>query len=62
MRIREIEAKIKHKQKELNDEESFEQSCRLNEEISELASIINNLWNWFREASSIKRMEKHRNI
>ncbi len=57
-RIREIEAKIKRKQEELNDEESFEQSCRLNEEISELASMINDLWNWFREAPSIKRKAK----
>lgn len=57
-RICEIEAKIKRKQEELNDEESFEQSCRLNEEISELASVINDLWNWFRETPSIKRKAK----
>ncbi|MEK3645974.1 MAG: hypothetical protein C6W58_02120 [Bacillaceae bacterium] len=47
-RIKHLEAIINKKQEQLNDEEDFELSCRLNEEISEIASIINDLWLWYR--------------
>ncbi|OQP01541.1 hypothetical protein B1689_04345, partial [Geobacillus sp. 44C] len=33
---------------QLSDENDFERSCRLNSEIAELASIINDLWIWYR--------------
>ncbi|MFS0636651.1 ABC transporter C-terminal domain-containing protein [Mesobacillus foraminis] len=47
-RIAELEHKINSKQAELNDESNFDRSCRLNSEIAELASIINDLWLWYR--------------
>ncbi|KMY55053.1 hypothetical protein AC623_14830 [Bacillus sp. FJAT-27231] len=53
-RIRELEKKINAKQANLEQEESFILSCRLNEEISDLASIINDLWLWFRTTPSLK--------
>lgn len=40
-RIAELEVDINRKQSELSDEGNFERSCRLNSEISELASVIN---------------------
>lgn len=47
-RIRELEKIIREKQTLLNHEEDFEKSCQLNAEIAELASIINDLWIWYR--------------
>ncbi|WP_246941215.1 hypothetical protein [Bacillus pinisoli] len=47
-RISEIETIINKKQAELNDENDFPRSCLLNSEISELASVINDLWLWYR--------------
>ncbi len=47
-RIAELEETINHKQAQLNDEANFIKSCELNNEISELASIINDLWLWYR--------------
>ncbi|WP_317987024.1 hypothetical protein [Sutcliffiella rhizosphaerae] len=47
-RIKELESSINIKQAQLNDESNFDRSCQLNTEISELASIINDLWLWYR--------------
>ncbi len=47
-RVKELEGKINDKLSELNEEEDFEKSCTLNDEISELASCINDLWIYFR--------------
>jgi hypothetical protein len=47
-RISELENEINHKQAQLSDEGDFPHSCRLNSEIAELASIINDLWLWYR--------------
>ena len=47
-RIADLEKNINMKQALLSDESNFEKSCILNREISELASIINDLWLWFR--------------
>lgn len=47
-RIAELEKTITQKQEQLNDEGDFEKSCTLNYQIAELASIINDLWLWFR--------------
>jgi hypothetical protein len=47
-RIEELEAEINSKQAELNDESDFKRSCTLNSEIAELASVINDLWLWYR--------------
>jgi gas vesicle protein len=47
-RIKELEKNINSKQEQLNNEGNFERSCILNSEIAELASIINDLWLWYR--------------
>lgn len=47
-RIKEIEKTIEHKQEMLGQEDDFEASCKINADICELASIINDLWIWFR--------------
>ncbi|WP_027410164.1 hypothetical protein [Anoxybacteroides tepidamans] len=47
-RIAELEQIINQKQAELSDESDFARSCQLNSEIAELASIINDLWIWYR--------------
>ena len=52
-RIAEIEAMINKKQDELGNEQDFPRSCKLNTEISELASIINDLWIWYRMNQNI---------
>ncbi|WP_455662714.1 hypothetical protein [Pradoshia sp.] len=46
--VKELEMQINEKWAVLNAEEDFEKSCLLNDEISELASCINDLWIWFR--------------
>ena len=46
-RIVELEQEINHKQAQLSNE-SNSPSCQLNTEIAELASIINDLWLWYR--------------
>ncbi|RAK21240.1 hypothetical protein B0I26_103195 [Anoxybacillus vitaminiphilus] len=47
-RIVELERLINQKQAELGEENDFVRSCALNSEIAELASIINDLWIWYR--------------
>ncbi|QPA30367.1 hypothetical protein [Thermaerobacillus caldiproteolyticus] len=47
-RIVELELIINQKQEELGEENNFARSCALNSEIAELASIINDLWIWYR--------------
>ncbi|MCA1056909.1 hypothetical protein LCM10_18240 [Rossellomorea aquimaris] len=47
-RIAEIETEIEELQDALGREEDFEESFRLNHEISERASEINDLWLWYR--------------
>jgi hypothetical protein len=47
-RIKALETSINRKQDELSDENDFTRSCELNFEIAELASIINDLWLWYR--------------
>lgn len=53
-RIAELEQTINHKQAELSDEINFSRSCALNSEIAELASIINDLWLWYRKNQEIE--------
>ncbi|MDF1508742.1 hypothetical protein PZE06_11120 [Robertmurraya sp. DFI.2.37] len=52
-RIAELEKIINQKQAALSDEGNFERSCQLNSEIAELASIINDLWLWYRTHQDI---------
>lgn len=47
-RITDLEKTINQKQVQLSNENNFPQSCQLNNEIAELASIINDLWIWYR--------------
>ncbi|MDT8859394.1 hypothetical protein N0O92_04045 [Alkalihalobacillus sp. MEB130] len=52
-RVKAIERKIDVVHSQLTVEEDFERSCELNLEMAELASIINDLWIWFRTTPSI---------
>lgn len=52
-RITELERLIHHKLNLLNDEDDFEAACTLNYEIAEHASIINDLWIWYRTNQDI---------
>ncbi|EKN65093.1 hypothetical protein BABA_22061 [Neobacillus bataviensis LMG 21833] len=52
-RIAGLEDEINDKQAQLSDESDFPRSCRLNSEIAELASIINDLWLWYRANQSV---------
>ncbi|QGQ47516.1 hypothetical protein [Metabacillus sediminilitoris] len=58
-RIKELEEEINKKQAVLNQEENFTHSCILNEEIANLASIINDLWIWFRMTQDITSAKSH---
>ena len=51
-RIKELEHYINTKQHYLNNED-FEVSCKLNSEIADLASIINDLWLWYRLTQNV---------
>lgn len=52
-RIKQLELLINKKQDQLNREDSFELSCSLNSEIADLASIINDLWLYYRTHQNI---------
>ncbi|MGZ9582963.1 hypothetical protein [Paenibacillus marinisediminis] len=58
-RIKAIEQIIIHKQNELFHEENFEQSCKLNSDIAEYASIINDLHIWYRTQQDIDAKFHH---
>jgi hypothetical protein len=58
-RIKELEEEINKKQAALNQEENFNHSCILNEEIANLASIINDLWIWFRMTQDVTSAKIH---
>ncbi|MFL6558689.1 MAG: hypothetical protein ACJ8MO_21545 [Bacillus sp. (in: firmicutes)] len=47
-RISDLENQINQKQVLLSNESNFPRSCQLNTEIADLASIINDLWLWYR--------------
>ena len=52
-RIAELEHTINQKQAQLSDESDFPRSCELNSEIADLASIINDLWIWYRANQTV---------
>lgn len=58
-RIAELEAEINRKQAQLDDESDFPRSCQLNSDIAELASIINDLWLWYRTNQTISTKIHH---
>lgn len=47
-RIHDIEQVINKKQAQLSVESDFPRSCQLNTEIADHASVINELWLWYR--------------
>ncbi|MDQ0196999.1 hypothetical protein [Neobacillus ginsengisoli] len=58
-RIAELEKIINQKQAQLSNESDFPRSCILNSEIAELASIINDLWIWYRANQTISAKAHH---
>ncbi|WP_204416349.1 hypothetical protein [Bacillus tianshenii] len=58
-RIKELENEINVKQEMLNNESNFERSCQLNSEIAELASVINDLWLWYRMNQHVSQDRLH---
>jgi hypothetical protein len=58
-RIADLENEINHKQAQLSDENDFTRSCQLNQEIAELASIINDLWLWYRANQTLSAKAHH---
>ena len=54
-RIIELEKMINKKQEQLDNEANFPRSCELNSDISELASIINDLWIWYRMNQTVEQ-------
>jgi hypothetical protein len=52
-RIKQIEESINYLQNELYQESNFQLSCQINSQIAELASIINDLWIWYRKDEEI---------
>lgn len=58
-RIVDLEQEINHKQAQLSDENDFTRSCQLNSEIAELASIINDLWLWYRANQTMSDKAHH---
>jgi hypothetical protein len=57
-RIADLEQTINMKQAQLENETDFPRSCRLNKEIAELASVINDLWIWYRTNDTTGFTEK----
>lgn len=58
-RIKELEAQLNHKYAQLNKEDDFMRSCQLNSEISEIASIINDLHLWYRIDQNVSAGKPH---
>lgn len=58
-RIADLEAEINVKQNALSNESDFVKSCQLNSEIAELASIINDLWLWYRTNQDLSSSKSH---
>jgi hypothetical protein len=58
-RIMKLEAQIIEKQNKLDKEDDFRTSCRLNSDIADLASIINDLHLWFRTNQDLESKTHH---
>jgi hypothetical protein len=58
-RIADLEKMINQKQAQLSNENNFKTSCALNSEIADLASIINDLWLWYRADQTISDKMHH---
>ncbi|WP_338782317.1 hypothetical protein [Metabacillus sp. FJAT-52054] len=58
-RISELEDLIRAKQRLMDNEEHFETACLYNSEIAGLASVINDLWLWYRAADPLAGKAHH---
>lgn len=58
-RIKALEVIINRKQDELSNENDFAQSCKLNSEIADHASVINDLWLWYRTNQDLSEEKVH---
>lgn len=58
-RIADLEDQINQKQAQLSNENNFPRSCQLNTEIADLASIINDLWLWYRANQILSEKAHH---
>jgi hypothetical protein len=58
-RIKDIEQTINKKQAQLEIEENFERTCELNSEIADHASVINDLWLWYRTDQDVSGKPHH---
>lgn len=58
-RIQELESYINLKQAQLSIESNFALSCELNNDIANLASIINDLWLWYRANQVLSEKVHH---
>lgn len=47
-KIKELDRRMEQLQECLSREESFEKACEWNDSLSSLASIVNDLWLWYR--------------
>ncbi|WP_088043019.1 hypothetical protein [Bacillus sp. EAC] len=56
--IKRLEYLINEKQEQLNHEHDFAKSCKLNSQIADLASVINDLWIWFRSNQQMSQESK----
>ncbi|MCM3759649.1 hypothetical protein M3212_02480 [Alkalihalobacillus oceani] len=52
-KVKELEQQIEAVHAELSEEEDFERSCALNLKMAELASVINDLWIYFRTTPTL---------
>ncbi|AMX82619.1 hypothetical protein GS3922_02430 [Geobacillus subterraneus] len=52
-RIAALERQINEKQNALGEETDFARSCQLNADIAELASMVNDLWIWYRTRPNV---------
>jgi hypothetical protein len=57
-RVNRLEERINVKQDELSLEDDFRESCRLNADIAELASRINDLHIWYRTQQDLEEESK----
>lgn len=58
-RIRELEQQINEKQAQMDTEPDFAACCRINSDIAELASRINDLHIWFRIRQDVHPVRMH---
>lgn len=58
-RVMELEKIIVNKLYELGEENNFDHSCRINSDIAELASIINDLHIWYRVSADVTEGKRH---